>query len=94
MYLRYLAGDHLKSWLQRLPWAEFCYNISCQNTVKCSPFQVVYGRKPPPLTIITEGAARIAVVDRQTVDIDEFWSRSKDQLVVGIDPSNDEAIPR
>jgi hypothetical protein len=57
---------------------------------------------PPPnhhhththITIITEGGARIAVVDRQMVDIDEFWSRSKDQLVVGIDPSNDEAIPR
>jgi hypothetical protein len=48
MYLRYLAGDHLKLWLQWLPWAEFCYNISCQNTVKCSPFQVVYGIKPPP----------------------------------------------
>jgi hypothetical protein len=28
MYLRCLAGDRPRSWLQWLPWAEFCYNSS------------------------------------------------------------------
>jgi hypothetical protein len=28
MYLRCLAGNHPRSWLKWLPWAEFCYNSS------------------------------------------------------------------
>jgi hypothetical protein len=28
MYLRCLAGDRPRQWLQWLPWAEFCYNTS------------------------------------------------------------------
>jgi hypothetical protein len=28
MYLRCLVGDHPKSWLRWLPWAEYCYNTS------------------------------------------------------------------
>jgi hypothetical protein len=28
MYLQCLARDHPRSWLQWLPWAEFCYNSS------------------------------------------------------------------
>jgi hypothetical protein len=49
MYLRYLVGDRPWSWLQWLPWAEFCYNSSYHMTLKCSPFKVVYGRDPSTL---------------------------------------------
>jgi hypothetical protein len=47
MYLRCLAGDRPKTWLQWLPWAEYCYNSSYQTAIKCPPFKVVYGRDPP-----------------------------------------------
>jgi hypothetical protein len=43
MYLRCLAGDRPRSWLQWLPWAEFCYNSSYQSSLRTTPFQVVYG---------------------------------------------------
>jgi hypothetical protein len=43
MYLRCLAGDRPKTWLQWLPWAEYCYNSSYQTAIKCPPFKVVYG---------------------------------------------------
>jgi hypothetical protein len=49
MYLRCLTGDHPRNWLEWLPWAEFCYNSSYQQSLKTSPFQVIYGW--PPLFI-------------------------------------------
>jgi hypothetical protein len=63
MYLRYLAGDRPKTWLQWLPWAEYSYNSSYQTGIKCSPFRVVYGRDPPPLLPYQPGKARVATVD-------------------------------
>jgi hypothetical protein len=47
MYLRCLAGDRPRFWLQWLPWAEFCYNFSYHTPLMCSPFKVVYARDPP-----------------------------------------------
>ena len=43
MYLRCLTGDRPRNWLEWLPWAEFCYNSSYQQSLKTSPFEVVYG---------------------------------------------------
>jgi hypothetical protein len=48
IYLRCLAGDHPKSWLHWLSWAEYCYNTSFQMTLKATPFKVVYGRTHQP----------------------------------------------
>ena len=63
MYLRCLAGDRPRSWLQWLPWAEFCFNTSYQSALWATPFEVVYGRPPPALMSYTPGAARVAAVD-------------------------------
>jgi len=41
MYLRCLAGDRLHSWLQWLPWAEYCFNTSFQSALRATPFEVV-----------------------------------------------------
>jgi hypothetical protein len=49
MYLRCLVGDHPRSWLQWLPYAEFCYNSYYQSALWATPFEVVYGRQPPAL---------------------------------------------
>jgi hypothetical protein len=81
MYLRHLAGDRLKTWLQWLPWVEYNYNSSYQTAIKCSPFQVVYGRDPPPLLPYRPGKARVAAVDDQLRDWDEFLAETKERLV-------------
>jgi transposase InsO family protein len=48
MYLRCLTCDRPWQWLQWLPWAEFCYNLAYQSSLRTSPFRVVFGRDPPP----------------------------------------------
>jgi hypothetical protein len=81
MDLHCLAGDHPKSWLRWLPWAEYCYNTSFQSALKCSPFKVVYGREPPTLMSYVPGAAKVAAVDKKLQERDEFLGEVKDRLI-------------
>lgn len=81
VYLRCSVGDEPKSWLQRLPWVEFCYNASYQTAPKCSPFRVLYGREPPTLLSYGAGSSKLAAVDRQLRDRDEFIGEIKERLI-------------
>jgi hypothetical protein len=81
VYLRCLADDHPKSWLRWLPWAEYCYNTSHQTTLKATPFELVYGRAPPPLLPVPPGATRVAAVDQQLRDRDTFLFEVCDRLL-------------
>jgi len=85
MYLRCLAGDRPRSWLQWLPWAEYCFNTSYQTSLKATPFQVIYGREPPTLLTYQPGSARVAAVDRQLRDRDEFLAEIQDRLLLAQD---------
>jgi hypothetical protein len=46
-----------------------------------TPFQVVYGRPPPPMIPFQAGSARVAVVDCQLRDRDTFLAEIKDRLL-------------
>ena len=50
-------------------------------TELCSPFRVVYGRDPPPLLPYQPGKARVAAVDGQLRDRDEFLAEIKERLI-------------
>jgi hypothetical protein len=80
MYLRCLTGDGPRQWLEWLPWAEFCYNLSYQQSLKTSPFQLVYGRPPPSVRSYTGGGAWLPAVDKAMRDRDEFLSEVRDRL--------------
>jgi hypothetical protein len=43
--LRTYVLEHQGSWDQNLPWAEFSYNNSYQESLKMAPFEVLYGRR-------------------------------------------------
>jgi hypothetical protein len=43
--LRSYVLEHQGSWDQNLPWAEFSYNNSYQESLKMAPFEVIYGRR-------------------------------------------------
>jgi hypothetical protein len=51
--LRAYVLEHQGSWNQNLPWAEFSYNNSYQESLKMAPFKVLYKRQcPTPLNWI------------------------------------------
>jgi hypothetical protein len=82
LYLRCLTGDRPRSWLHWLPWAEFCYNTSFQSALKTTPFNVVYGRDPPPLLKYQAGMPSVAAVDAQLKDRDEFLGEIRQRLLL------------
>jgi hypothetical protein len=54
--LRACVLEDQGSWDQNLPWAEFSYNNSYQETLKMAPFEVLYGRQCcAPLNWIESG---------------------------------------
>ena len=81
MYLRCFSGDRPRSWLDWLPWAEFCYNTSYHTSLGTTPFQVVYGRPPPALLPYTAGTARTEIMDGHLRDRDEFLAEVRDRLL-------------
>jgi hypothetical protein len=54
--LRACVIEHPGSWDKNLSWAEFSYNNSYQESLKMSPFEVLYGRRcRTPLNWIEPG---------------------------------------
>jgi hypothetical protein len=54
--LRACVLKHQESWDQNLPWAEFSYNNSYQESLKMALFKVLYGRQcRTPLNWIEPG---------------------------------------
>jgi hypothetical protein len=43
--LRACVLEHQGNWDKNLPWAEFSYNNSCQESLKMTPFKVLYRRR-------------------------------------------------
>jgi hypothetical protein len=43
--LRACVMEYLGTWDKNLPWAEFSYNNSYQESLKMTPFEVLYGRR-------------------------------------------------
>ncbi|WVZ75469.1 hypothetical protein U9M48_023517 [Paspalum notatum var. saurae] len=81
VYLRCLAGDRPRSWLKWLPWAEYCYNTAYQTALKTTPFRVVFGWDPPALMSYQPGLVRVAAVDKQLQQRDDFLLDIKDRLL-------------
>jgi hypothetical protein len=46
-YLRFLSSKNQNQWAQWLPLVEWWYNTSYHTTTHMTPFEAVYGQKPP-----------------------------------------------
>ncbi|GAU14480.1 hypothetical protein TSUD_250200 [Trifolium subterraneum] len=76
-YLRCFASDHPKNWSYWISWAEFWYNSTFHISIGKSPFEVVYGRKPPPLLRFLSNETKVAAVALELSDRDEALSQLK-----------------
>lgn len=81
MYLRCVTGDRPRTWIDWLPWAEYCYNTSFHSALRTTPFQVVYGRPPPALPPYQPGSAQTTTVDALLLDRDIFLEEVRSCLL-------------
>jgi hypothetical protein len=63
MYLRCFTSSSPKQWAKWLPWVEYCYNTGYHSATKWTPFQIVYGRPPPPLLPYVPGTTKSVAVE-------------------------------
>jgi hypothetical protein len=57
-------------WAQWLPLAEWWYNTSYHTTTCMTPFEVVYGQKPPSVFSYLPGVSKVQAVE-QTLTVRE-----------------------
>jgi hypothetical protein len=55
-----------------LSWTKYCYNTAFHTALRTTPFQVVYGRKPPTIAPFTVGMACMQIVDDLLYERDVF----------------------
>ena len=71
-YLHCFTGDHPTRWMDWIAWAEYCYNTFVHSSTKLTPFEVVYGIKPPSLLSYTPGVTKVQAVDDTLKSRDEI----------------------
>uniref|UniRef100_A0A2N9GM02 Integrase catalytic domain-containing protein n=1 Tax=Fagus sylvatica TaxID=28930 RepID=A0A2N9GM02_FAGSY len=80
MYLRCFTSSRPKEWARWIPWAQFCYNSSVHSSTKKTPFEVVYGRKPPTLLSYVAGTAKTEAVDKELLTRDEILKELRQNI--------------
>ncbi|GAU10042.1 hypothetical protein TSUD_272800 [Trifolium subterraneum] len=80
-YLRCVAADHPKHWPLLVGWAEFWYNTTFHVSIGQTPFEVVYGRKPPPLIRFASNETKVAAVAVELSERDEALRQLKLHLL-------------
>jgi hypothetical protein len=80
-YLRCFASDHPKTWSAWIPWAEYWYNTTFHISIGKTPFEVVYGRPPPPLLRFLSNETKVAAVALELSERDEALKQLKLHLL-------------
>jgi hypothetical protein len=63
-YLRCFSSKRKNKWDQWLPLAEWWYNTSYHTTTRMTPFEAVYGKKPPLVLSYFPSVSKVQVVDQ------------------------------
>ena len=62
-YLRCFVQDKQNQWSQWLSLAEWWYNTTYHYSTKMSPFEALYGFKPPTIADYVPGSSKVDKVD-------------------------------
>jgi len=81
MYLRCFISSSPRQWAKWLPWVEYCYNTGFHSATKRTPFEIVYGRPPPPLLPYIPGTTRSAAVEEALLSRDQVLLEVRQQLL-------------
>ncbi|XP_019098184.1 PREDICTED: uncharacterized protein LOC109131560 [Camelina sativa] len=79
-YLRCFGGDQPRTWAKYLAWAKYCYSSSFHSAIGTTPFQALYGRKPPPVIKYENCSTAYADLEKQMLERDALLSVIKAQL--------------
>ncbi|KAK1614503.1 hypothetical protein QYE76_020020 [Lolium multiflorum] len=85
MYLRCVTGDRPRAWVDWLAWAEYCYNTSYHSALRATPFEVVYGRPPPPILPVDPATARTEAAGELIRTRDEMLAKVRQHLTMTAD---------
>ena len=80
VYLRCFCNDKPKEWIKWISWAEYWYNTTFQRALGMTPFQVVYGRKPPPLLSYGAQVTSNVTLNEQLKERDEMILSLRENL--------------
>nr|XP_051189935.1 uncharacterized protein LOC127303218 [Lolium perenne] len=81
MYLRCVTGDRPHAWVDWLAWAEYCYNTSYHSALRATPFEVVYGRPPPPILLVDPATVRTEAAGELLRARDDMLAEVRQRLV-------------
>ncbi|MCI15892.1 hypothetical protein A2U01_0037032, partial [Trifolium medium] len=62
-FLRCFVSDEPKQWVHFLRLAEHWYNSSFQSAIGMTPFEALYGRRPPSIRTYAPGTTPVATLD-------------------------------
>jgi hypothetical protein len=81
-YLRCFASEKKNQWAQWLPLDEWWYNTSYHTATCMTPFEVVYGQKPPSVLSYLLGASKVQAVDLTLTAWEAILCTLKENLVM------------
>jgi hypothetical protein len=81
-YLRCFSSEKQHQWAQWLPLAEWWYNTSYHTTTRMTPFEAVYGQKPPSVLSYLPGTSKVQAVDQTLTVREDILHTLKENLVM------------
>jgi hypothetical protein len=81
-YLSFFASEKKNQWAQWLPLAEWWYNTSYHTATRMTPFEAVYGQKPPSVLSYLSGSSKVQAVDLTLTDREVILRTLKEKLVM------------
>lgn len=78
----YFTYERQSQWVQWLPLAEWWYNTTYHGATCKTPFEDVYGQKPPYVLSYIYGVSKVQEVENKLIARDEILRTLKENLAV------------